>query len=756
MTCKRLLASTAIPLIFAGALSASAQEIIDIPSQPLADALSELGHETGLQVLAAAEAVEGQTSVAVRGPMSPQAALARILSDTNLSFREVEGSGAIVAQQAFPMQNAVEDPFELEMIILTGERVETNLLDTETSVTVLTQTDIEQSNAGAVFETAKTAPNVTPVGGEFLPPIRGVNSDGPIGIAGNDLNGTSPRLTLVVDGVSRPISYPNVGSQGLFDVEQIEVLRGPQTTLQGANAIAGSFVVNTKDPVFGREGAIQFNIEDDQFSDVDTRTSLMFNDQLIEDELAYRVVLQYRDGQIPVIYGDPQNDASSDEYATYGRVKLLWEPEDNANLSALFSLEFQDGYDQAFDSSISAKDRTALGGQRTLETRNFGATADIRYQIGAGELRSITSYFDDHYESSPFSTDSSVIFDDVNDERFTQDLVYAFEDLGVISSGLLGFTYQLTKKDQNYGGFLDRQLEGERNTAALFTSLSFDLSNRIELNLGGRLHHERYKEKTRSAFGGGAAGILDYSETYTEFLPSIGLTYQLDPYQSVFATARRGFNSGGSGVNLFDGSIFTFDPEYVDTFELGYRGELADGNVIVTATAFYNVFDGYHAYVFGPGGFIDYAIENIDGTTYGLELETIAQLSETVRGRFGIGLLETEIDAPGEAIDGNGFGDDPDYTLNFGIAWDATPNLTLDAAATYVGKYFNDFNETPGTESGDYWNLDLGLTYEGDRFSVRGYVRNALDELQFVNQSSEGAGSVLDPRTLGVTATWTF
>ena len=752
----KLLLRTVFPLLtfalIAGVVNAQTIRF-DIPAQPLETALAAFGEQSGLQVSADAALTASQKAKSVQGEFTPADALQALLEGTGLSYRFLRDNTVMLVEE--PNQSS---EITLGTIIVTGERVERSLLDTKTSVRVIREDELQRASPTSVYDLANRVSNVTPVSGDFLPPIRGVNSDGPLGIAGNDLNGTSPRLNIIVDGVSRPISYPNNSFQSVFDAEQVEILRGPQTALQGANAIAGAFVINTKNPVFDREGNLSFILEDDDFSDPTKRAGLMYNDVLVKDELAYRMVLEYTDGQVPIAdnsllgFGDPQKD----EDLASGRLKLLWEPAGTPALSALFSVEYQDGRDPAFDSSVVNKARQG-GSQRVLDTRSAGAAADIRYQLRGGELRSITSYFSDRYESNPDSTEVSVNFDSVKDERFTQDLTYTFENAGAISSGLVGLTYRYQENDQRYGNLLDRHRDGERNTAAAFANLNFELSARWELTAGGRLHYETYEEVTNNSFSGSPVVVLNYDETYTEFLPTLGLTYMISDAHRVFVSGRQGFNSGGSGINLFTGVPFTFDPEYVNTYEVGYRGELADGDLILTITAFYNDYDGYHTYVFGPGGPVDYSIVNLDGNTYGIEFEGRARLSDELEASFGLGLLETEIDESGEAFDGNGFGDDPDVTLNVGVVWEARPGLTFDAQAAYIGEYFADFNENPGTESGEYWNLDLGISFEWDSLRVRGFVRNVFDEVQYVNlANAAGAGTVLDPRTIGMNLSYAF
>ena len=742
---------------------AAQQRSFDIPTQPLPSALPLFGQQAGIQISADGNLVRDLRTAGVSGTMTVETALRQLLAGTGLVYRFAADNTVTLARAATQED---EGPMRLGPVIVTGERVEASIIDTESSVTVLDEEDLERADAATVYDALRSAPNLVPVPPDFLPPIRGANSDGPLGIAGNDLNGTTPRASLIVDGVSRPISYANNAFNALFDVEQVEVFRGPQTTVRGANAISGSFVINTKNPVFDRQATIQGNLEYDEIGDVGYRTGVMYNDVLIEDQLASRFVLEYEEGEIPIDYleaGENEpNDSLSEFDRIAGRAKLLLEPEAFPDFAGLLQLEYQEGRDPAFDSSVTG---TSLGGdpekrvnrfaQRVFDTRAFGGKLDLSYFFGPDELKSTTSYFRDSYSDNPDSTEAFVGFDNIVDERFVQDLTYAFEDVGGFASGIVGVTLQRQDKTAEYGLGFDFDTFGERETAASFADTTLDLGKGFELIAGGRIQYERNEfETTINTFGNSAE--VDYNETDIVFLPKFGLSYALSDNQKVFATYRRGFNSGGAGVNFFTGVPFVFDPEFVHTAEAGYRGSFDSGDIIVAATAFYNQYDGYHAYVFGPGGPTDYTIRNVDGETYGAELEVNARLNAFLQTRFGLGLLQTELDAPGETYDGNGFGDDPEVTFNAGFAWEALPGLSVDAQAIYVSEYFSDFNEDAGTEAGDYWNLDLGVSYQQESFLVRGYVRNALDDLQYATRGADDGGNVLAPRTFGVTAKVTF
>ena len=742
---------------------AAQQRSFDIPAQPLPSALPLFGQQAGIQISAAGTLVRDLRTAGVSGSLTVEAALRQFLAGTGLTWRYVDASTVTLERSVVEPDSG---PMRLEPITVTGERVEASIIDTESSVTVLDEEDLERADAATVYDALRSTPNLVPVPPDFLPPIRGANSDGPLGIAGNDLNGTTPRASLIVDGVSRPISYANNGFNSLFDAEQVEVFRGPQTTVRGANAIAGAFVINTKNPVFDRQATIQGNLEYDEIGDIGYRTGLMYNDVLIEDQLASRFVLEYEEGEIPIDYLGPGENAPNDSLSEFdriaGRAKLLLEPNALPDFSGLLQLEYQEGRDPAFDSSVTGTSfdgdpdkRINRFAQRVFDTRAFGGKLDLSYFFGSDELKSATSYFRDSYSDNPDSTEAFVGFDNIVDERFVQDLTYIFEDVGGFASGIVGVTLQRQDKTAEYGLGFDFDTFGERETAAVFADTTSDLGGGFAFIAGGRIQYERNEfETTLNTFGNSAE--VDYDETDVVFLPKVGVSYSLSDNQNVFATYRRGFNSGGAGVNFFTGVPFVFDPEFVNTVEAGYRGSFNSGAVIVAATAFYNEYDGYHAYVFGPGGPTDYTIRNVDGETYGAELEVNARLFDDLEARLGLGLLQTELDAPGETYDGNRFGDDPELTFNAGFAWQALPGLTLDAQAVYVSEYFSDFNENDGTEAGDFWNVDVGVSYQQENFLVRGYVRNVFDDLQYATRTADDGGNVLAPRTFGVTAKISF
>jgi len=206
-------------------------------------------------------------------------------------------------------------------------------------------------NSRTVLDAVREAPNVTPSPPDFLPSIRGVESGGAAGLGGNDLFGTVPRAALIVDDVARPSTIVNNNFQSLFDVEQVEVLRGPQTTVRGANALAGVYVVKTRDPVHEFEGEAEAGFDWNDVTGFGWRGAGVANLPLADGELAARLVLEAERGSIPIevrdFPGNPLGPAPAftdfDRLSEFDQIRLrgkvLYEPDEASGFSALVTGE---------------------------------------------------------------------------------------------------------------------------------------------------------------------------------------------------------------------------------------------------------------------------------------------------------------------------------------------------------------------------------------------------------------------------------
>lgn len=201
-------ASSAVAALFTATAPSSVygqgEKTIDVPAQPLAQAIVELSEESGLRVVASDRLLEGKASPGAQGVMTPAEALQSILKGSGLQARALDRSGVMVIAQQFSEGGVVE----VDEILVTGERTARSIQDTASSVDVTTAEDFEERASSNDLRTvfSRTA-NVNPTGaaGGVTPTIRGVSTGGEAGSFASAITGGLPRTTIQVDG--RPQSY---------------------------------------------------------------------------------------------------------------------------------------------------------------------------------------------------------------------------------------------------------------------------------------------------------------------------------------------------------------------------------------------------------------------------------------------------------------------------------------------------------------------------------------------------------------------
>ncbi len=698
--------------------------------------------------------------------------------------------GQATAQEA----NQETAPILLDPIIVQGERQEKSLRETRSSVTVIQTDELERRPGEEINDIINGTPNVNLRSLSESPNIRGVEGGGPGGLANTALGGTLPRVAFIVDDVARPAAVPNSDAASLWDVEQVEVLKGPQTTLRGRSAIGGAVVVKTFDPSFEPEAAAQSVLEFDEFHGPTRIFNGMASTGVFEDRLAVRGTVEYQAGDDPRdIVNTPagRDDNNLTEFRqTRTRGKLLFTPQgENGPLQILGTVEYQTGRTPQTRATVQStgftdgvvrefEDREidfTTGGLRLFDTRAGTASLNTSYDFDNGmTLRSITSYAMTDYESRDEQPQN--FFFRFDEGLINQDLLLEFGEESDHFSGLLGASYTRREQDVRIDNIIPPFVpegvafltaDGESETASTFADLRFGVTERLDLLFGGRLLWNRDQRDTASSLTSIPPFNIppsqtEYDESETVLLPSIGVAYEVTPEQTVLAGARRGWNAGGSAINFFTGEAYEYDSERVWTLETGYRYESDSGRYSLAATAFYNFHDDPQFFLeTQPGNRFSIQVVNLPkGESYGLELEGRAAVTSEISLNAGIGLLRTEITestGANPALEGNRFGKDPDYTFNAGALWRpaAVPGLSLDGRITYIGEADNDFNNTSGQEIGSYALVDLGASYEVGAFEGRVFVKNLFDRTGQTTRVNNFS-AVTPPRTFGVALTARF
>lgn len=325
-------------------------------------------------------------------------------------------------------------------IIVTGEKAARTLQETTTSIAVTTPQRIREENIITIQDVYQRTANVTETYGAFGFTIRGIANNGVSG------GGNAALATVYVDNAALPSSVLLAAPTDMWDVAQVEILRGPQSTLQGLNSLAGAVIIQTAEPTQEwelRGRAMYTNADESQFA-------IAAGGPIARDELAFRVSIDKRDAD-GFIRNTSRNTGEDSLDSTNIRAKLLWTP------SALPGFEARIGYNH-YDrkgayrfsyTDISVPDfydnRTNSSNDPNDSRSNTDiATLDLRYDIGSGlALTSVTTYNDiderNRYDNDGTAADEGAYRQSNRYKTFSQELRLNYE--GNRLSGLFGLFY---------------------------------------------------------------------------------------------------------------------------------------------------------------------------------------------------------------------------------------------------------------------------------------------------------------------------
>lgn len=259
--------------------------------------------------------------------------MTRLTSPIPFSSRLLSCAIALLVAPAAFAESPLSDKGQIEEVLIYGEKTERSLQDTVSSVGVMTQTQIDESAIYDIQDVFDRMANVNGSQGNEGFAIRGINHSTVTGSGGLNTVGLA---SLHIDGAVMSSLGIRAGQVELWDMAQVEVFRGPQSTNQGRNSLAGAIVMRSADPTYEWDAKYRA-----YYAQNNTHAaSVAFGDALIEDELAYRVAIdtQETDGFIknPVLNDDDYGGSSN----TTIRGKLLWEPASIEGLSVLTTLSY--------------------------------------------------------------------------------------------------------------------------------------------------------------------------------------------------------------------------------------------------------------------------------------------------------------------------------------------------------------------------------------------------------------------------------
>jgi outer membrane receptor protein involved in Fe transport len=625
------------------------------------------------------------------------------------------------AQEAAPDPAAVE----LEPIIVEGKLIGEPWYRVGTSFEQLDEEDLEERpGMQTTQDVLGKAANVSaPVATAKAPSIRGVDGTGPAENANAFFAGSRPRMGLNVDG--RPASYNELvfGSQSLWDVERVEMLRGPQSTLSGRNAIAGTLSVKSNDPTFEREGRLRAS----GGSHSQKRISGMVNVP-INDIVAFRFSADVGRSESPVKYqsfaGAP-NPGLRETMQFRGKMLANLDIADGATLRVTAAHNSHKGPNaerivRPYSNKVSQFPQQPV---HSVRTSSIGAEfeMDINEQMRLELDASLADFrFDRAATTSPAWIDTM--------EGSIDPRMRFFMENGI--EALVGLHYYRAHQDEFIQFMAKQNFDDKTVTKAVYGEVKVPFMQSFELSLGAR--YEQEKRTRRGGDANGAVATIDSDRTFDAFLPRVGLNWEMNDEQNYGIHISKGYNAGGGGVASGLPLVpYEYDTETVWNFELYGRQSLLDDRLQLTQNVFYSIYDDMQLpYDLTPNDTLDekFVVRNAEEViTYGAEIGAAYQINEAWKVYGNLGLLKTEIKKfPGSGVQGNELFNAPAKTAALGVNW-AQDGFQLGLAARYSDGYYTSINNRPRGKTKGSVIADANASYDFGNMRLFAEVKNIFD-----------------------------
>lgn len=656
------------------------------------------------------------------------------------------------ALPAFAQSPNADRPDE---IVVTGERRDSTVFETGSSVVVTTPVELElfagPDTLDRIFD--QTA-NVSTTGSNNQgPTIRGANTSGILTSLEGFFGGSQPRTTVQLDGRQLSFNEFVFSGQSAWDIARVEIFRGPQTTTQGRNAISGAVFIETARPDFDTsEARLRLRAGNRDLAQV----SGSFNGQIGED-LALRLSGDFLGRDVDVERIGITTDIGTSitrEKTTNLRGRLLWEPRALDGLSALLTVSHTDSSRPQTDSVDAPFDLRQRQGTSTsvFQTNTEAAVADVTYQAGLFTLRNVATVAQSDVERLDAPGAGNALIDNTTYTNETT-LALGTDRIDALAGLYLSQIDSDETLDLGAFGIGAGDFADDRSSVGLFAQAVIGVTDRLEGTLG-----LRYQRDSQDRDGGFAGVIpIDFDQSFDAWLPRAELAYAVTDDVRLGVMAERGFNAGGFTFNFDTFTTEEFADETVWNYEVFARTRLLDGRLRLNANAFYSDFDDLQIaslVQLGPDFFANIFSNAPSARTVGAEIELDFAPVDDLRILAGAGYADTEYTSDslaGAPLDGNAFQRSPDLTLTGGIAW--TPGaFDLSAFGRYSDGYFSDDANLAANRVDSFATLDLQAGYSfGDRARIYGEVVNVFDDDSpvFVFDSGQAA-SLLDSREIAV------
>lgn len=678
--------------------------------------------------------------------------------------------------------DAAEAEATEDRVLVTALHREQDLQDVAVAVTSFDSDRLRDMGADGFIDYARMVPGLS-----FA--SRGTNR-AKIVIRGlSPLTGVAP-VGIYLDGVGSRFAFNNPDF-ALFDVERVEILRGPQGTLYGEGALGGAIniITNKPDPS-AFSGAF-----DGTYGSIDSggavrHANAMINVPLVENQVALRATAFNRDtdGFLDNIFLGIDDVNSTTMKG--GRVALRALVTDNFSAEAIVNYQRTElgglnvrtvGDPAALGLPFPAFDRfdVARTVQEREDEKNTQATLLLNYQMGNGFLESITGY---NTVDDVRVIDAAFFFGAVaiglptglsnQTDTFTQEVRFVSE-LGGRAEFIAGAYYRDRERDAVLlvdggaalfgipGDFLN-VLSERIETSALFGEVYYQMAPRLEATFGLRLNRDQVRAVALNTVGPIVASESDGKDTFTTVSPKFSLAYDLSDEAMLYGTVGRGFRSGGINGQFSPDPAFqpSFKSDSAWSYEVGIKSQWLDRRLTVNATAFYTDWQDLQILGLPDNPALGWTTNAGRAHTAGLELEALFTPVTGLDLGFSGAYTEAELDDPAQgAPAGSRLTDVPKWSFSASAQYRRPLFADVMGFARLDWQYKSSTNSNllglPQTEVPAYHFSNARVGAEWSNWAAYLFVNNLGNDLGISWVASSGQ-YVAQPRTVGLTLRASF
>ena len=687
------------------------------------------------------------------------------------------GATALAAAASLPVGAALADTpatAELAEIVVTAQKRSEDLQKTPVAITAASGDTLVQQGITDVRALGQLFPAVE-LGQDYIYTqidIRGVG-------ANNDAPALDPAIAFNIDGVYQARDYGTFGA--FYDIDRIEVLRGPQGTLYGRNATGGSINVITNKPVDTFQAATDFD-----FGNYDSKRGFGMVNVPVDDKLALRGAVQYssHDGYL--------SSGFNDEDSLAGRLQALFKPDSDVSLlvgadyfrnkgigaHTVIGLPFTEPDDPYFDA-------TSTRGAHS-DFKAWSVHGQLDWNFGGVTLTDIPAFKRVEIDS----TDPVVgVFSKTlsTDKSYSNELRIASAADAANPWTWVAGVYLFKETDYSYSDYFNPFFSSitinpdiAEKSGALFGQTTYALRPGLRLTGG-----VRYSDDTKTANGQDQTFIPKFSfpvgnipdtfdKTWHHIDWRVGIDTDLTPTSLLYANIATGYLEGGFNLGSSVGLLPNFEPEKLIAYTVGSKNRLLDNRFQVNAEAFYYDYKDYivSEYLTSGAATGDFALYNANKTRiYGAEIETQMLVTEKDLLNVNLSLLRAQYTDFHLPVASNGLSDlsgftamkSPAVSIQAGYqhTWNVTNGARIQAGVTthYDSSYWTLFDHSPGSAQPSYTKTNLVLSYiaPGNRWHVQLYGNNLEDSAVIATAAPANASShgvtwihLEPPRTFGV------